>query len=63
MSIVHQPVHDGIGERGFAEPFMPMIHGDLTGNDRGFSSVSVFHDFQKITPLFIRERREPPVIE
>jgi hypothetical protein len=63
VSIVHQTVHDGVGERRLAEPFVPVVDGDLTGDDGGFSAVPVFHDFQEITPLSVERSTFPIVSE
>ncbi len=31
MAVMHEPIEDGIGERGFADAGVPLIDGELTG--------------------------------
>jgi hypothetical protein len=46
VSIVNQPVHDGVGDGWVPDMIMPMINRELTGNQGGFATRSVFDHFQ-----------------
>ena len=46
MSIVNQPVHNGIGEGGVPDVVMPAIDRELTGDEGGSVPCSVFDQFQ-----------------
>ncbi len=42
VGIVDQPVKDGVGCGGIADLFMPVLHRELTGDQRGAQSMAVF---------------------
>ncbi len=48
MGVMHQPVQDGIGERGVADGLVPMIDGQLAGDEGGSDAVTVVEDFQQV---------------
>lgn len=63
MSIVDEPVENGVSERRIADGIVPMIDGQLAGNDCRAAAVTVFEDFQQV-PTFGRcEHGQPPIIE
>ncbi len=41
LCVVQQPIHDGIGKRGFSQPFVQVIDRKPTGDERRLSSVPV----------------------
>jgi len=45
IGVVNQPIQDGIGQGSVADNFMPVIHRQLTGNQRGVQAVVIFKDF------------------
>jgi|GEM_PF-2979087 len=49
MGIIDQPVKDGIGDGGIADLFMPVLHGELTGDHGGGMAVSFFKDLQEVS--------------
>ena len=63
MSVVQQPVEDGIGERGDGDDLVPAIHRDLAGDQGRAGVVAVLDDLQKITRLFGQERLGAPIVE
>ena len=48
MTVVHQPIEDGIGERRLVDVGMPLIDGKLAGDERRFFVVAVFEDLQQV---------------
>ena len=63
MCIVNNAVQDGISKRGFADHLMPLGHGQLSGNERGFPSVALFEDFEQIEPLLIGKGMRSPIVQ
>ena len=61
--IVYEPVHDCISDCCLAEPFMPILDGELTGDDRGFPAMPVFEYLKQIPGLFSAQRTQTQVIE
>ena len=53
MSVVNQPVEDSIGDGGIADLFMPVLHGELTGDDSGGMAVSFLNDLQEVSSFGI----------
>ena len=47
MSVVHQPVKDRVGDGGFADRLMPVIHRDLGGSERGTVPVTVVKNLKR----------------
>jgi len=45
---VYQSIHDGIGQGGIGNDFMPMINRQLAGNQREFKAVAVLQYFQQV---------------
>lgn len=46
MGIVDEPVENGIGESWVTDCFVPMVDGQLAGNDCRAAPVAIFEDFQ-----------------
>jgi hypothetical protein len=42
-----QPVEDSISDGGIADLFLPVLHGEWTGDDGGGMTVSFFNDLQR----------------
>ena len=42
-----QPVEDGVGDRGVADPGMPVLDGQPAGHDGGARAGPVIDDFQQ----------------
>ena len=63
MSVVEEPIANGVGHRGVAHVVVPGINWKLTGPDRGPQVVSVLHDFEQIAAFRVIGGREPPVVQ
>ena len=42
---------------------MPVLDGDLAGEQRAAAGVAVVEDLEEVVPSLSRERSEPPVVE
>ena len=58
-----QAVEDGIGQRRIADGGMPVRYRQLAGDEGRAAAMPVIDDFQQITPAFVGQRRQPPVID
>lgn len=45
---MHEPVENRIGERGVLEPGVPVLKGQLAGNDRGSRADTIVEHFEQI---------------
>ena len=63
MGIMDEPVENGVGQGWIADGFVPMIDGQLTGDDGLSASVAVREDSQQNPPLDRSEYAQPPTIE
>ena len=63
VSVVEQPVEDGVAEGGIAYDLMPVVDGDLAGHEGSLSSVSVVEDLQVVTASEVVEAGKTPVID
>ena len=56
VSIVNQPIHNGIGDGGVPDMIMPIFNRELTGDQGGTRPVTVLDDFEQVSSFCIRER-------
>jgi len=63
VGVVDESVEDGVGEGGVAEDVMPVVEGELAGDERGAFAVAIVEDFEEVATLGIGEGREPEVVE
>ena len=63
MTVVHEPVEDRIGERGLVDVRVPLLDGELAGDERGLLVVTILEDFEQIALGLIGERRKPEVVD
>ena len=47
--MVYEPIEDGVAEGGIAYDIVPVLEGELTGDEGGSASVAVLEDFQQIS--------------
>ncbi len=63
VSVVDEPVKDGIGQRRIAEVLMPMRQWELA-SDQGRAKIkTVIQDLQQVPLLFVGKRRHGQIIE
>src|SRR6516164_7822428 len=60
---VHEAVEDGIGDCRIDDHLVPVIDGELTGDDGGAAAVAIIDDFEQIAALLRGQRCQPPVVE
>ena len=63
MGVVDEPIQDGVGECGVSHDRVPVLDGQLAGDEGGASAVAVFEDLEEITALGVGEWSEAEVIE
>ena len=62
MSVVEQPVEDGVAEGRIADDIVPVVYGDLAGEQRAAAGVAVVEDLEEVVaslvgPLLARAER------
>lgn len=63
MRVVDEPVEDGVAKRGVPDELVPVVDGDLAGDEGGAATAPIFNDFQQITAFPVAERGESPIVE
>ena len=63
MGIIEETVEDGVAEGGISDDIVPVLDGDLAGEQRATAGIAVVEDFEEVVPPLARERSEPPVVE
>ena len=53
MSVVDQPVEDGIGQCGVVQVAMPVVDGQLAGDDGAFLVEAVVDDLKQVTAKLV----------
>ena len=53
---MEQPVKDGISQGGIPNGVMPVVHRELTGDNRRPSPVPIFQEFEHITSVLVGAR-------
>lgn len=60
---MQEAIEQSVGHSWFAEIFMPMSDGRLTGNERSAKGVTVFDDFEQIMTFVLVDGFETKVVE
>ena len=63
VAVMHQPVEDGVGERGIADGGVPLVDGNLAGHDGGAALISIVDDFEQIAAVGVGHRRHGEIVE
>ena len=63
MRVVEQSVEDGVAEGGIADDVVPVLDGDLAGEERAAAGVAVVEDLEEVVSSLTGERSESPVVE
>ena len=51
MGVVDESFENGIGDRRVGSHFMPVLHIDLTGDDRAAPTLPGIEDLQQVGPV------------
>ena len=63
MCVIEQAVEDGVAEGGIADDVVPVLDGDLAGEQRAAAGVAVVEDLEEVVSSLAGERSESPVVE
>ena len=63
VRVVHEPVEDRVPEGGIADHVVPVLDGQLAGDERRPAAGAIFDELQQIAPFAVAERREAPVVQ
>jgi len=61
--VLHHPIQDRIGNRGISYPRMPVLSGQLAGNDGGLVASAVINDLQQISARLAVKCGHAPIVE
>ena len=56
VSVVNQPVQDGISDGWISDMVMPVFYGELAGNEGRDIAVPVFNHFEKVSSFRVGQR-------
>jgi hypothetical protein len=59
VGVVDEAVEDGVGEGGVAEDVVPVVEGELAGDERGAFAVAIVEHFEEVATLGIGEGASP----
>ncbi len=48
--LIEPPVEDGVPEGGVADGIVPVLHGELGGENGAASGIAIVEDFEQIVP-------------
>lgn len=51
VGVVHQAVEDDVGQGGVADHVVPLLDGDLAGDEGGAAAVAVLENLQEVDAL------------
>jgi hypothetical protein len=63
VGVVDEAVEDGVGVGWVADHGVPILDGELTGDDGRAATVAFLEDFEEVVAGLGIERLEPPIIE
>ena len=63
VSVVHQPIENGIGESWITDDLVPMFDRELAGDHGRSAPVPILHDLQEVMLLFGGHGSKSPVVE
>ncbi len=60
--MVYEPIKDSVAEGGVADDVVPVLDGELTGDEGGTTRVAVFKDFEEVSAFGLIKRLEAKVV-
>jgi hypothetical protein len=63
VGVVDKAIEDGIGEGGVSDGFVPVLDGELAGDEGGLAAGPVLDDLEEIAAFDLRERDETEVVQ
>lgn len=63
VRVVDDAIEDGVGQRGVVQVFVPVLDGQLAGDDARSTADPIVHLLEQIGPLRLVEGRDSPVID
>lgn len=63
MRLVDESIEDRVGQSGIGHGFVPVLEGQLTGDERGGLAVAVFEHLEQVSALTVLGRSEAEVVD
>jgi hypothetical protein len=61
VCVVQESIQDGIGHGGFPDVGMPLVDGQLAGDDGGTAAVTIFEDFEQFPSVAVLQGEQAPI--
>ena len=55
VGVVYEPVKQGVGECGVSDELVPVLGGELCGDEGALAVVAVFDNLEEVFALFVRQ--------
>ena len=63
IGVVDDAIENGVGEGRLTDDIVPLVEGELAGDERRAAAIAVLDDFHQIAPLVGDKPVRAPVIE
>jgi hypothetical protein len=63
VSVVKESIADGVCNGGISDVVVPLLDGELAGDDGGARAVAIVHDLEQVTALGFTDRDQAEVVE
>ncbi len=63
VGVVDKAIQHGVGDRGISNHIVPVVHGDLAGNDGRALLVAIFDNLQEIASLLVAQLLRSPIVQ
>src|SRR5262249_56094265 len=63
VGVVEQAVADGVGEVGIPDGSVPVLRGDLTGDEGGGALGAVLDDLDQVSTFVVAQGSEEPIVD
>ena len=60
--MVYEPIEDSVAKGGVADDIVPVLDGELTGDEGCSTRVAVLEDFEEVSAFDLIERLESEVV-
>lgn len=63
VGVVDEAIQHGVGDRWISNHIVPVVHGDLAGNDGRALLVAILDNLQEIASLLVAELLRSPIVQ
>ncbi len=63
IGVVNEAIQNSVCDRGISNHIVPVVHGDLAGNNGRALLVAILDNLKKIASLLVAELLRPPIVQ